>query len=603
MERDMKWLVACGISLAVGATSISLAPAAHATPDIITVTNANLLDCNVDFLGGPIGGPQSNPTDGIGDPRNEDYPYGVACKPEVIFPQGSTSLLTDEGFRVQFGSFTDSTMGDTLNGPDYGAAYGVYGFVDSPDKCTPGPGQTRWFLDRDVTKPITVGNGLTLQIFQRASNSRIGVNQVGQLGSGSASPLPVQRIFLSTSGVSLNSGSNAGKFFCAMSGTAVVNDGNALLGLSLDYFTANTLSPKLLIPVRERTVVALQPGKPTLVPPGQTGPVDVMKILTVRTGISGPSDVRAVSRLLFIGAADASGAACTGTPERARYYVDRTSRGTGEDRYDFAITASDWAGRFLCMYQKVVDTRGVETVSEVAYVPINALTAASPQVKPLVNFNLAGTISSIQSVSAALRRALQAPQVNEAEVARLRAEAEALERQAQQAINNGALNANPNQNQGGAPAAATPEKLLEELGNLQDLVAPGGNPRSALELATGYDQVVTPLIPLGSRTAAGLELVVTSPDKVKRGRNMKVTVGLDPADVRGRMRLFLIRYEGETPVVVLKRVGFISQGAKSKTFRVPRTAPPGEYALLTTLQPTTPGQVGVATLTPLRVTR
>lgn len=599
----MKWLVACGISLAVGATSISLAPAAHATPDIITVTNANLVDCNVDFLGGPIGGPQSNPTDGIGDPRNEDYPYGVACKPEVIFPQGSTSLLTDEGFRVQFGSFTDSTMGDTLNGPDYGAAYGVYGFVDSPDKCTPGPGQTRWFLDRDVTKPITVGNGLTLQIFQRASNSRIGVNQVGQLGSGSDSPLPVQRIFLSTTGVSLNSGSNAGKFFCAMSGTAVVNDGNALLGLSLDYFTANTLSPKLLIPVRERTVVALQPGKPTLVPPGQTGPVDVMKILTVRTGISGPSDVRAVSRLLFIGAADASGAACTGTPERARYYVDRTSRGTGEDRYDFAITASDWAGRFLCMYQKVVDTRGVETVSEVAYVPINALTAASPQVKPLVNFNLAGTISSIQSVSAALRRALQAPQVNEAEVARLRAEAEALERQAQQAINNGALNATPNQNQGGAPAAATPEKLLEELGNLQDLVAPGGNPRSALELATGYDQLVTPLLPLGSRTAAGLELVVTSPDKVKRGRNMKVTVGLDPADVRGRMRLFLIRYDGETPVMVLKRVGFISQGAKSKTFRVPRTAPPGEYALLTTLQPTTPGQVGVATLTPLRVTR
>lgn len=97
----MKWLVACGVSLALGATSVSFASAAHATPDIIEVSNvANRADCNIDFLGGPIGGPQGNLTDGIGDPRNKDYPYGVTCKPEVIFPQGITSLLTDEGFRV-----------------------------------------------------------------------------------------------------------------------------------------------------------------------------------------------------------------------------------------------------------------------------------------------------------------------------------------------------------------------------------------------------------------------------------------------------------------------------------------------------------------------
>jgi len=593
MECGMKRLVACGTALLVGAMSVSLAPAAQATPQIIGVENANNADCNIDHV--PLGGSR---TDGIGGPRNVDYPYGVTCKPEVVFPQGTTSLLTDEGFRVQFLSFADSTWGSKADGPDYATFYGVYGFVDSPEKCAPGPGQTRWFLDRDVTRPITVGNGLTLQIFQRVSNGRIGANQLGTVRGVEA-----QKITVSNAGVSVNSGSNAGKFFCAMSGTAVVTDGNLVFGLLADYFTANTLSDKLLVPVRERTVVSLQPGKPTLVPPGQTGPVDIVKTLTVRTGISGPSDVRPISRLLFIGAAEADGAACSGTPDRARYYVDRTSRGTSEDRYDFAITANDWAGRYLCMYQKIVDTRGVETVSAVTYVPINALTASTPQVKPLTNFNLATTISSIQSLSTALRRALQAPQVNQAEVARLRAEAEALERQAQEAINNGALNAGPNQNANGTPPAASPEKLLEALANLQGLVAPNGSTRSALESATGYDQLVTPLLPLGSRTAAGLELVVTSPTKIKRGKNMKVTVGLDPADVRGRMRLFLIRYDGETPVVVLKRVGFISKGAKSKTFRVPRTAPPGEYALLTTLQPTTEGQVGVATLTPVRVRR
>ena len=589
----MKRLVACGVSIIVGATALSLTPAAHAAPnDLIVVTNA--AQCETNF-----------PNMNLNPPT--DRPLAISCKPEVIFPQGAAALLTDEGFRVEFRSYGDSSDLQSLNGNYFAATYGVYGFVESPDKCTPGPGQTRWFLDRDVSRPISVGNGLTLQVFEYVAGRRTGGNERGTAGN-----VPAQRITVNKSGLSLNSGGNAGKFFCAMSGAAAIGDGNVYPGLSRDSFVDNVLSQKLLIPVRERTYVALRPGKPTLVPPGQTGPVDVMNILTVRTGISGPlSDVRAISRVLYIGSAEADGAACTGTPERARYSVDRTFQGTIEDRYDFAITASDWAGRYLCMYQKVVDMRGVESTSEVTYVPINALKADAPKVTPLTNFNLASALTSIQSVSTALRRVLQAPPVNQAELARLRAEAEELERQAQEAINRGALNANPNQSnsQNNTPPAASPERLLEELGGLRENIAlanPDGSaasPRVALEKATGFDQSVTPLLPLGSRTAAGLELVVTSPDKVKRGKTMKVTVALDPAEVRGRMRLFLIRYEGETPVVVLTRVGFISKGAKSKTFRVPRTAPPGDYALLTTLQPTTEGQVGVATLTPVKVTR
>ena len=69
------------------------------------------------------------------------------------------------------------------------------------------------------------------------------------------------------------------------------------------------------------------------------------------------------------------------------------------------------------------------------------------------------------------------------------------------------------------------------------------------------------------------------------------------------MRLYLVRYDDGNPTVVVKRVGFISQGSKSKTFRVPRTAKLGDYSILTTLEPTTPGQVGVATLTPVQVRR
>jgi hypothetical protein len=96
---------------------------------------------------------------------------------------------------------------------------------------------------------------------------------------------------------------------------------------------------------------------------------------------------------------------------------------------------------------------------------------------------------------------------------------------------------------------------------------------------------------------------VKSPKKVKRARSLTVTAKVDPGKIRGRLRMFLLRFDGETPVVVQKRSGFIGAGSRSKKFYINRGDKLGTYAILTSFDPTTPGQVGIATLTPLKVVR
>lgn len=590
----MRRILGLGLAGAIFASLISSTQVAQgANTDPIWVVNANQFSC--DWQWGTTGTNSSR-----------ENPASVYCTPRIVFPPDTSSLTTEEGFRVEFLSYADARETQMAGIVSYATTYGIYGFVDTVEQCTY-RGQTRHFLDRNVLSPINLGNGLTLQVFNQRAASLIGGN-VREPVSNRMS----QNISVEVNGISINSGNNAGKLFCAISGAAIVDDGETL-ALGQDSFKNNNLSKRLLIPVRERTAqesLSRVAQTPTLVR-SNTGPVDIGKLLTVRTTVGGPNTSGVVSRQLYIGAAETDGGPCTGTLDRPRYYVDRSTKGDRVDDYNFAITTADWGGKYLCLYQRLLDTRGVDSVSQVSYAFINPLGGGDEAVNPPPNFDFTGTVTSIRTVSTALRAALQAGQRNQFEIDRLRAQAEELESQVQAAIIGGALNINTNQNQapggGGQPA----EKLLEELAGLQDglqkvteIASPEGETaRSALEKATGYNQLVTPLLPAGTRTASGLELRVKSPAKVKRGKYMKVTVVLDPASVRGRMRLYLVRYDDGNPTVVVKRVGFISQGSKSKTFRVPRTAKLGDYSILTTLEPTTPGQVGVATLTPVQVRR
>lgn len=586
-------------------SSLALATNARgAITDVIWVVN-----------GGPAVPIAANPSCSLewgqtGTGSNRENPATVYCTPRIVFPPDTSSLTTEQGFRVEFLSYADARETQMVGIVSYATTYGIYGFVDTAEQCTY-TGQTRHFLDRNVSSPVTLGNGLTLQVFNQRGAALVGGN-VREPVNWSGSSRMTQKISVMVNGLSLNSGNNAGKFFCAISGAAIVDDGGTL-ALGQDRFTNNNLSNRLLIPVRERTAqesLSRVAQTPTLVRTS-SGPVDIGRLLTVRTTVGGPNTTGVVSRQLYIGAAETDGGPCTGTLNRPRYYVDRSTKGDRADDYIFAITASDWGGKYLCLYQKVLDTRGVDTTSQVFYAPINPLGGGDEVVNPTPNFDFAGTLTSIRTVSTALRAALQAGQSNQAEIDRLRAQAQELESQVQAAIIGGALNINANQNQAPDGGGQPSEKLLEELAGLQDglekineIASPqDATARSALEKATGYNQLVTPLLPAGTRTASGLELRVESPAKVTRGKYMKVAVVLDPASVRGRMRLYLVRYDDGNPTVILKRVGFISKGSKSKRFRVPRTADLGDYSILTTFEPTTPGQVGVATLTPVQIRR
>ena len=97
-------------------------------------------------------------------------------------------------------------------------------------------------------------------------------------------------------------------------------------------------------------------------------------------------------------------------------------------------------------------------------------------------------------------------------------------------------------------------------------------------------------------------LDVDSPTTAKKKKAFKVTASVDPSNIRGRMRMFLLYMDGATPKLVHKRSGFIgNQKQKTKKFYINKSDKKGNYVILTSFDPTTPGQVGVATLTPLVV--
>ena len=407
---------------------------------------------------------------------------------------------------------------------------------------------------------------------------------------------------------------------CAISGAAVVWRFGGLVTLIDDKFFSSSQAKKIF-PVRAR--IATDGMIPN--PPGITGTgfsLNPGSVYEIQSTIGGNIyDGRLVSRLLAVGTASREGAPCTGTATQPTRRFDRTSKGIGEDRFPARIPNDpSLAGRYLCTYVEVLNDLGFRSTGQTTYVPIEAATNQSEAAteQPVdwaqIGAALRGALESLNSVS---------DPASAQGVAALAAVEQARARALEALFAGGGQN-QPNQpggaggqNQPGAPGAgggqvASPESVIEEIGRIDDRLdklgvgeAPGGTAaRSALEQVTGYDQSITPLLPIGVPTAAGLELNVKSPATVKRGRNMKATVSIDPGEVRGRMRLYLVRYnDAGDPALVLKRVGFIGNGSKSKTFRVPRNSVVGSYALLTTFQPTTPGQVGVSTLTPLRVTR
>lgn len=519
----------------------------------------------------------------------------VACPPVVRPAPTNNAVTAGDVFNVRFDAAVVPTAYRTSDQEHpfgyTGVMFTVRGFVDSLTNCYYSYSRSHLTTGR----PYPLPSGLT--VFAEATSQQVIGRVDGDL------------IYPETKTVQVSTSGKGGKYYCAITGIAVEYQqlpGSNMTPRDVDHVVSSPLRLAIQSPPTPGAVTALTPE---IITESAEAPFTYRSNYTIAANVGGDTtNSRIASRLLYISTAEADGASCTGTSDNSPYYLNITGSGTRAYFYDSNIFTRSDAGRWLCTYQQVVTTNGQFSTSPTAYQKIEQPSAELPEIAAPV-INVPGLLSRLSSSAAALRDALRQPQVNQAEVDRLVAEAEAVRREAEEALRNGGINNNGgggNANNGGGGADPGVPEVVEELDRVDELIKRGGGdvtPRSALEIATGFDATVTPLLPIGTRTASGLELSVKSPKKVKRARALTVTAKVDPGKVRGRLRMFLLRFDGETPVVVQKRSGFIGAAKRSKKFYINRGDRLGTYAILTSFDPTTPGQVGVATLTPLKVVK
>lgn len=563
-------------SVLAGLMPSMTAPAAHAVDIAVDITKLT--------YAGPIG--------------EECFRKGptIVCTPTTVSPKLANGSIASAGqLNVQFNAVVDPTayedeLSSTLEYP-LAAVFSVRGFVNTPGDCA-----YRFSPSHLTTgRPFPLPNGLVVY------TEDVSAGLIGRVDGNLLYP--------KTYKASVNARGQGGKYFCAITGTAVqeVADGVTSF-LQTPRLLGNAHSVPLILEIQAPPAPgAITAGTPEITAQSIGVPFTYRSNYSIIANVGGDvNNGRLVSRLLFIGTAEADGAACTGTVDSPRFYLNITSSGTRTYIYDSNVFMRSDVGRWLCTYQQVLNADGQESTSLPAYKKIEQPAGSVPAVA-VPTVNVPGLLSRLSSSAAALQAALIQPQVNQAEVDRLVAEAEAARQAAEEALRNGGVaNNGGGGNAGGNGANPGIPQVVEEIDRVDELIAragPGATPRSALELATGFDAIVTPLLPIGARTAAGLELSVKSPKKVKRARALTVTARVDPGKVRGRLRMFLLRIDGQTPVVVQKRTGFIGAGSRSKKFYINRGDRLGTYAILTSFDPTTPGQVGVATLTPLKVVK
>lgn len=519
------------------------------------------------------------------------------CKPQTDPLPSPTSVTDGTRLTVEFRGFAHADFSRWGTTGTEAGFFRVAGFIDRGTACRYTPQMSHL----NTGQPVRLSNGLVVSVEEWSTSV------VGHVSGFEATNVTTTHQF--------STPTQAGKTFCALSGVAItVKD-----GLGSTIIADSLVSDPLTIDITTRTpggnVIA---NTPDITVSRPSEPFTFRSPFQIVSTVGGDIERGAIaSRLLHIGTAAQNGGECTGVAGSPRYYWNITDSLKRVNVFTGTVSSRDDAGRWLCAYQTVLNTNGFESTSGTAYQSIDALPADDPAAADLAvpTVNVTSLLSRLTSTTNALRTALAQPQVNQAEVDRLIAEAEAARQEAQEAVQNGAVNAGNAANAGGAGnggnagGAAAPTvtvaQIAEEVDRTNELIARGGGaetPRSALEAATGFDATITPLIPRNTPTASGLMLDVTSPKTAKKKRAFKVKVSVDPREVRGRMRMFLVYLDGDTPKLVHKRSGFIGkQRSKTKKFYINRTDKKGNYAILTSFDPTTPGDAGVATLTPLRV--
>lgn len=277
-------------------------------------------------------------------------------------------------------------------------------------------------------------------------------------------------------------------------------------------------------------------------------------------------------------------------------------------------------GQFLCVEQALASNAHPTVRRSTPLVLVITQGTLNPALSnAAVQQSLNSALTRVQQASTNLAALLAAGNANAPAVAAAIQEAQAAQEELQAARAAEAL-ADPGNaiNQGGqqagvientpsdAPVNAAADQLRQQLevalGGATVTVAPGVAPTLlSLADATGFDPLTTPVLSEGKSNAAGINLALTKPKKIKRGKDFYVTLKVDPTATRGGMRQYLLRMDGSQPTLVQKRSGFITTGQRVKRYKVPRKDPNGNYVLLSTFQPSVPGTPGLALVTPITV--
>lgn len=303
--------------------------------------------------------------------------------------------------------------------------------------------------------------------------------------------------------------------------------------------------------------------------------------------------------------------------------VNLAGSGAASSTQAVAVPAGS-AGKWLCLQQWSTSRfASTQRSSTPLIVPVIAGGVTVPSVGN--RQVLASAIERARQASTRLDALRKQPQVDRAALDAAVREASAARQAAQEAAaqagidanNAGAALADPGAGGaagGGAVGSGDAAAVAEVVGQLgtQVTAALGESavrvgtavPASVLALAaaTGIDPTATPLLDAGSANASGIGITLQAPTSIARNSRLWTTVRVAPGSTRGGMRQYLVRMDGAVPMVLQRRAAFIpGTGARATKYWLPKAMAKGNYAILTTFQPSVPGVGGVGLLTPLRV--
>lgn len=275
-----------------------------------------------------------------------------------------------------------------------------------------------------------------------------------------------------------------------------------------------------------------------------------------------------------------------------------------ERRADRVVPAD---ATYLCAYQYLNTYRGTENLSRSVWLPLTPKSAVEAVTATLPRLSVTQAAAKLTALNGRISTELARPVVDQANLDRLRREAEEAAEQARQAaaraLAEQQTQAAPDAGQPAAPPADDIANLLEKITENDQLQERIVDTRTPLQVVTGIDPQSTPIHPLGAKSASGLSLKVASSPAAKAGTKARIKVSVAPAKWAGTATTYLIRKVDGAPTLVAKTSRSIGAKGGQLILTIPKGAKAGKYQLLTAFTPKSDAILGLASFKPIQIRR